>query len=116
MTTIPVDFQAVYLTPTKSGFEFTSQETYQPFHMRVEIEATSRDAWDISNIYLVDSYKIVGENRWGEVLQTLEGVPLAAAMKFITGSDKTMDLLQDKVNQEIIPDAEWRNETFCGGV
>ncbi len=115
MTTITRDFDTIYLKPTAKGFEFTLQE--HPIAiplMRVELDASSRSVWDLSKIYLVDQYKISGETRWGELLTELEGDLYSEAAEFVLHNDTIMSLLHDKVDQEIIPDVGWGEQTEAG--
>jgi hypothetical protein len=106
MTTITVNLEEVYLRPTPNGWEFTSQEQTVPVPlMRVEIEADSRSEWNVAKIYLVDRHRIIGENRWEEIQQELEGKLFSDAMHFITYDEKILSDIQDKVDLEIIPPA-----------
>lgn len=114
MTTITRDFDDIYLKPGKSGFEFTLQE--HPIAiplMRVEIDAESREVWDISKIYFVDRHK-VSDGRWEDILTELEGNLYNQATTFIGDSDVMLSLLQDKVDQEIIPDVNWGEQGEAG--
>jgi hypothetical protein len=114
MTTITRDFDDIYLKPTAKGFEFTLQE--HPIAiplMRVEIDAESREVWDIGKIYFADRHR-VEENRWEDILQELEGVMYKQALEFFSQNEKLMSLLQDKVDQEIIPDVGWGDQGEAG--
>lgn len=116
MTTITVDFDTVYRTTTKTGWQWTTSEIFEPYHMRVEIEATARDDWNITQVWLIDRgpVKAPETNRYPFVLVPLEGKCLDEAVEFIRSSELLWSDLQEKVNFIIIPDDGWGEQGEAG--
>lgn len=118
MTAVHKDFEAIYRTPTKAGWKWTTQEIFNPYAMRVWIDATARDEWNITKIELSDfgPVKDPKTNRYPVIMVELEGACFDEAVEFLRSSEILWPDLQDKVNQEILPEkGGWPYETFVGG-
>ena len=113
MTTITRDFDDIYLKPTKAGWHLTLQENV-PITLRIEVTARSRSDWDIEAVYLLDQYAEVGTNLTAEATLKLEGACELQALHFINQCDSILESLQDKVDQEIIPDVTWGEQGEAG--
>lgn len=121
--TITIDFDEVWIMPTKDGFKLVEGEGIgAPFHFRLEIEAEDRETWSIESVYMVDVEMLkesVNGQRTREHLVKLEGPFAAEVEAFFFHSTKFGDRIQDKVNLEIIPpvsEMRWPYETHVGGL
>jgi hypothetical protein len=106
MTTIYREFDEVWMTPSASGMVFCEQESFGPVKVRLEIEADSRESWGIWNVWMIRT-EIVSQDAQGcrsiDHYVQLEGEFLKQAIEFFGKTDSYIDLLQEKVNHEIIP-------------
>jgi hypothetical protein len=104
MTAIFRDFDEVWFEVSPEGMKLTDKEGVgYPFHFRIEIDASYRDDWKIVNVWIVD-HEFITNTRSNEILVPLTGKFLSEAETFFYHSDKFGDLLQDKVDQECLPE------------
>lgn len=103
----PIDFEEVWISVDANGFHLIEGEGIgAPLHFRLEVDAADRDDWRIETVYIVDSELLsepVNGKRTREHLVPLEGKFAEEVKDFFFKSDKFGDLIQDKVNLEIIP-------------
>jgi hypothetical protein len=113
-----IDFEEVYLMPTKEGFKLTEDESKgvgAPLHFRIEVNADDRDTWSVDKVWIVDRVE-VSENRFEDRITPLEGKFGDEVANFFYRSDAFGDVIQDKVNHEIIPPVSelYRNHYEAG--
>ena len=102
----PVDFEELWLHPTPKGWKLSKQgqEEVAPIHLRVVIDAVSRDEWHISEIYAVNT-QIVSQTKEGcrtkEYINALEGSCFDDARDFLCEVDEHYSRLEDRVFYEI---------------
>lgn len=102
----PIDFEEVYFFPTPEGMKLIDGEGVgAPFHFRLEIKADSRDDWRIVSVAIIDT-EIISQSPEGcrtrENIVPLTGSFMNEVADFFYKSNKFGDIIQDKVNLEII--------------
>jgi hypothetical protein len=105
MTEITKDFPEVWMFPTPKGMAFSigGNEQVASVHLRVIIEANTRDDWHIDEVHMI-TFEYRNKTRAGEYVHVLEGDFLQAAKEYLYAAHG--DTFQDAVNIEILGDGE----------
>jgi hypothetical protein len=105
MTEITKDFDEIWLHPTPKGMAFSigGNEQVASVHLRVIIEANTRDDWHIDEVHMI-TFEYKHKTRSGEYVHVLEGDFLQAAKDYLYAA--YADEFQDAVNLEILDDGE----------
>jgi hypothetical protein len=105
MTEITRDFSEIWLHPTPKGMAFSigGNEQVASVHLRVIIEANTRDDWHIDEVHMI-TFEYRNKTRAGEYFHVLEGDFLQAAKEYLYAAHG--DTFQDAVNIVILGDGE----------
>jgi hypothetical protein len=105
MTEITKDFDEIFMFPTPKGMAFSigGNEQVASVHLRVIIEANTRDDWHIDEVHMI-TFEYRNKTRSGEYVHVLERDLLQAAKEYLYAAHS--DTIQDAVNLEILGDGE----------